>query len=148
MSAEVSMDLVREWVEQVWNAGNVERLSDFHPPTFDNEGHRATIGEIKEWHVRNRVTFPDICYAIDDIFATDDRVALRWSATATHRGALWNVIPPTGKTITWTGMHLLRLADNRIVEIWALQNSVAQLRQLGVTLHPTSDSAERKNTVV
>ena len=138
MSAEANMDLVRAWVEQVWNAGDVERLTDFHPPTLVNGGRRATVDEMKQWHLRNRVTFPDIHYTIDDIFATDDRVALRWTATATHLGALWNMIPPTGKSITWTGMHLLRVVDRRIVEIWALQNGVAQLRQMGVTLHPVS----------
>jgi predicted ester cyclase len=142
MSNTANMNLVCEWVEQVWNAGNIERLTDFHPSTVDNEGHQATIEDIRQWHVRTRTSFPDIHYTIDDMFAADDRVALRWTATATHRGALWNVIPPTGKTITWTGVHLLRLAEQRIVEIWALQNGVAQLRQMGVTLQPASDSAE------
>ncbi|HYF91464.1 MAG TPA: ester cyclase [Symbiobacteriaceae bacterium] len=142
MSAEANIDLVRVWVEQIWNAGHVERLTDFHPPTFENEGHRVTVEEMKQWHIRTRVTFPDIHYTISDIFATDDRVAFRWNATATHRGALWNLIPPTGRSITWNGMHLLRLADGRIIEIWAVQNGVAQLRQMGVTLLPAQDAAE------
>jgi predicted ester cyclase len=147
MSAEANMELVRQWVEQVWNAGNLELLSHFHSPTFDNHGKRSTIEETKQWQLRNRVTFPDIHYTIDDLFATDDRVALRWTASATHRGALWNMIPPTGKTITWNGMHLLRLANKQIVEIWAVQNSIEQLQQMGVTLHPAVGAAECNTTV-
>jgi hypothetical protein len=27
MSAEANMELVRQWVEQVWNAGNIEFLN-------------------------------------------------------------------------------------------------------------------------
>lgn len=130
------MELVRQWVEQVWNNGNVERIIDFHSPTFDNEGKRSTPEAAKQWHLSNRITFPDLHYIIDDIFATEDRVAMRWTATATHLGTLWNLIPPTGKLITWNGMHLLRLADKKIVEVWALQNNIAQLRQMGATLHP------------
>lgn len=139
MSAEGNMELVRQWVEQVWNQGKVERITDFHPQTFNNEGKRSTHEESKQWHLSNRITFPDIHYIIDDMFATNDRVALRWTATATHRGALWNLIPPTGKLITWSGMHLLRLADKKIVEIWALQNTITQLQQMGATLHPAAE---------
>jgi predicted ester cyclase len=136
MSAEANMEVVQEWVEQIWNAGNLELLAHFHPPVFDNHGARSTIEEMKQWHHRNRVTFPDIRYTIDDLFAVDDRVALRWSATATHRGALWGTIPPTGKIIKWNGIHLLRLANHQIVEVWAVQNSLAQLQQMRVTLQP------------
>ncbi|MGE5673473.1 MAG: ester cyclase [Mycobacterium leprae] len=144
MSAEANMALVRQWVEQVWNQGNMELLTHFHPPIFDNHGHPSSIHETQEWHLRTRTTFPDIHYTIDDIFATDDRVALRWTATATHRGALWQ-IPPTGKRITWTGMHLLRLAHNQIVEVWALQNGVAQLQQMGLTLNTATDAAAKES---
>jgi predicted ester cyclase len=136
MSAEANMELVRQWVEEVWNAGNLERLAHYHPPTFDNHGNSSTVEEARQWHLSNRATFPDIHYTIEDMFAADDRVALRWIATATHRGTLWNLIPPTGKIITWNGMHLLRLANGYIVEVWAVQNSIAQLQQMGVTLQP------------
>ena len=139
MPVETNMELVRRWVDQVWNRGDLDRIADFHPPTFRSEGRDTTPGETKLWHIHNRSTFPDIHYRIDDMFAAEDRVALRWSATATHLGALWELIPATGKRIHWNGMHLLRLADNKIVEVWALQNNLAQLRQLGATLQPPAD---------
>lgn len=78
MSATANMELVRQWVEQVWNAGNLELLTQFHPPTFVNHGNRSTIEDTKQWHLSNRATFPDIHYSIDDMFATDDRVALQF----------------------------------------------------------------------
>lgn len=137
MSAESNIALVRQWVEQIWNAANLEQLALFHPPSFVNHGDPLTIEASKEWHLRNRETFPDIHYVIDDLFATGDRVALRWSATATHRGALWNMIPATGKTIAWNGMHFLRIDNQQIVEVWAVQNTIAQLQQMGVRLHPS-----------
>ena len=140
MSAETNMELVRRWVEQIWNAGSLDLIGHFHPPTFDNHGQPSNVEETKQWHIRQRATFPDVRYMIDDMFATDDRVAVRWTATATHRGALWDMIPPTGKTITWTGMHMLRIVNQRIVEVWALANTIAQLQQMGVTLQPATDS--------
>ncbi|MEM7127754.1 MAG: ester cyclase [Chloroflexota bacterium] len=134
MSTEANIDVVCQWVEEVWNNGNLDRIGHFQPPTFENEGSRSTVEEAKEWHRSNRSAFPDIHYTIVDIFATEDRVAVRWRATATHSGMLWNMISPTDKTITWNGMHLLRLANQQIIEVWALQNTVAQLQQMGVTL--------------
>lgn len=140
MTAEDNRERVRQWVEQVWNAGNVEALTRFHPQSFENQGERSTIEGAMRWHLNTRRTFPDIHYTIEDIFATGDRVGLRWTATGTHRGALWNMIPPTGKAIRWNGMHLLRLEGGQIVEVWSVQNTIAQLQQMGVRLQPDPEA--------
>ena len=145
MASDTHIAIVRRWVEQIWNAGNMDLLSHFHPPSIINHGSHSTIEETKQWHLSNRAAFPDIHYTIDDIFASADQVALRWTATATHRGTLWNIIPATGKTITWNGMHLLRLAHQQIVEVWAVQNTIAQLQQMSVSLQPAAGSVERNN---
>lgn len=138
MSAKVNMEVVRHWVEAIWNQCDLERIIDFHPHTFDNEGKPSTPEEVKQWHLNQHNTFPDLHYTIEDLFATEERVAIRWTANATHRGSFWNLIPPTGKVITWNGIHLLRLQNGKIVEVWALQNNITQLRQMGATLHPAT----------
>ena len=145
-----TIDLVRQWVEEIWNQGQLQRLGQFHPPTFTNHGQPSTIEETEQWQLQNRATFPDVHYTIDDIFAAGDaatpvvgsttQVAFRWTATATHQGTLWGMIPATGKSITWNGMHMLRVVDQQIVEVWAVGNSVAQLQQMGVTLQPAAPS--------
>ena len=139
MAQAENVTLVRRWIDEVWNQGDWERMADFHPTIFENEGKQSTLEDAKAWHLNNRTTFPDIHYVIDDIFANEDRVAVRWSATATHKGTLWNLIPPTGKTIRWNGMHLLRLAEGKIIEVWALQNSITQFMQMGAKLNPPSE---------
>lgn len=136
MSADENIAVVRAWVEDIWNFGNLAHLERFHPPTLNNHGRQTTVEEVRQWHQRNRAAFPDIHYTIDAVFAVDDHVALRWTATATHMGTLWNLIPATHRHITWGGMHMLRLVHLQIVEIWAVQDTVAQLQQMGVTLHP------------
>lgn len=140
MSIETNMEVVREWVEQVWNRGDVESISQFQPATFLNEGHESTLEEAKQWHLGNRAVFPDIHYTIDEMFACDDRVVLRWRAKATHAGTLWGMIPPTHQSIEWNGIHLLRLANKKIVEVWAIQNTSSQLQQMGVTLQPATEA--------
>src|SRR5256885_945227 len=100
MSAEANLELVRQWVDQVWNAANLDQLSYFHPPTFDNHGYPSTIEETKQWHSRNRATFPDVHYTIDDMFATDDRV---WPPRI--RGCVFSIAS------SMTGLCCLRLAQ-------------------------------------
>ena len=142
MSVESNLALAQDWVAQIWNLGQLDNLSRFHPPTFHNEGQPSSILDAKAWHTRIRATYPDIRYEINDIFATEDRVALRWTARGTHRGLLWEMIPATGKQIHWSGMHMLRIEHDQIVEIWAVANSVAQLQQMGVRLVPANETTE------
>lgn len=141
MAVEAQVRLVQDWIAQVWNGGDLERLHHFHPSTFDNHGRPASIDEVRQWHLRQRATYPDIHYTVDDIVAAGEKVAVRWTATATHAGALWDLIPATGKTIVWRGMHLLRVVDRRIVEVWAIADTIAQLQQMGVTLQPAPTDA-------
>lgn len=136
MLIELNIQLVRDWVERVWNEADLEALSQFHPPSFQNEGRPTALDEIKQWHQGMRATYPDLHYVIEDMVATNDRVAFRWTATGTQRGTLWGIIPPSHKTVTWSGMHLLRIVNNRIVEVWAIADTISVLQQLGVKLEP------------
>jgi predicted ester cyclase len=139
MPSESNIKLVRDWVQRVWNDFDLDSLSQFHPASFQNHGHTSTIEETKQWHQRMRVTYPDLHYIIDDILAADDKVAFRWTATATQQGTLWGLIPATNKRVTWSGMHMLRIVNSRIVEVWAVADTVAVLQQLEVRLQPPTN---------
>jgi predicted ester cyclase len=136
MAQSDALAIVRQWVAEVWNAGRYERLKDFHPPVFDNHGRPTTVEEARQWHVQMRSTYPDLHYTIEDVFGCGERVALRWTATGTQRGDLWSIIPATNERVEWAGMHMLHVAEGRIDAVWAVADSVAILRQLGVTLQP------------
>ncbi|MEZ4656671.1 MAG: ester cyclase [Caldilineaceae bacterium] len=86
-----------------------------------------------QWNARQRIAFPTFV-RFEDIFATEDQVALRWTATATHSGTLWGFIPPTNKRASWMGIHMLRIVDGRIAEIWATSDIPSMLQQIGITL--------------
>jgi predicted ester cyclase len=49
---------------------------------------------------------------------------------------LWGLIPATHKTITWGGIHMLRVEAGQIVEVWAFVDMAVMLQQLGVSLQP------------
>ncbi|MGH3165864.1 MAG: ester cyclase, partial [Trebonia sp.] len=64
-----------------------------------------------------------------------DLVVHHWTMAGTHDGDFQG-IPPTGKTLTWTGITIVRIADGKIVERWANVDVLAILRQLGVVPPP------------
>jgi predicted ester cyclase len=140
MLTDPTVELVRDWVEAIWNQGHLERVLEFHPSSFMNEGQLSSPEHARLWHERMRATYPDLAYTIKDIFACGDRVALRWMATGTQAGELWGLVPPTHKRVTWGGSHLLRVVDGQIVEVWAFTEFAALLEQLGVRMEPPPEA--------
>lgn len=90
-------------------------------------GRQATSGFIG--------TFPDLRFATDDLFADRDRVVWRWTMTGTHNDDL-GPIPPSGKSVTLTGISMLRLRDGKITEDKVRADMVGLLQQIGAMPEP------------
>lgn len=82
-----------------------------------------------------RSAFPDIRVTIDDSIAEGDRVVVRQTFSGTHAGYLVN-IPPTGKRVTFSGITIFRLVENRFVEEWAILDRLGLQQQLGLVPTP------------
>lgn len=74
--------------------------------------------------------FPDLRVEIEDVIAEGDRVACRNTVTGTHRGE-YRGLAPTGRTVTYSEMFVVRFTGGRIAEIWGVVDLYSQLRQLG-----------------
>jgi predicted ester cyclase len=76
-----------------------------------------------------RSTFPDAYVTLEDVIAEDDKVVSRGTFTGTHRREFLG-IPPTGKQVTFSVIHIEQLGDGKIVDHWVLGDSLAMLQQL------------------
>jgi steroid delta-isomerase-like uncharacterized protein len=76
--------------------------------------------------------FPDLHYTIDDMVAEGDKVAVRVTLNATHKGEGLG-FPPTGKSITTTAAFFYRVAGGKIVEALQYSDQLAMFQQLGVS---------------
>lgn len=136
-------DVARRWVAETWNETDPiarrQAIQALHPARFVNEGEPSEPARMVEWHERIRQAFPDLHYEIDELVAVNERVVMRWTARGTHRGTLWGVLPATGRTARWRGLHLLTVTDGRISEVWAAAEWVQVLEQLGVRLLPAQN---------
>ena len=73
--------------------------------------------------------FPDLSVSTDDVIASGDRVAVRWTAIGTHQGDQLGVLA-TGKQVRLTGIDILRIEDGRIVERWGETNGLEMMQQI------------------
>ena len=74
--------------------------------------------------------FPDTHVTLDDVVVEGDKVAQRWTLTATHKGEFMG-IPPTNKKITIQAVEIDRVAGGKFVEIWEKFDTLGFMQQLG-----------------
>lgn len=128
-----NVEIVRRFVEEVINRGTTERLPQLvdldhvgHDSLGDHygpEGVRIDVAEL-------RAAFPDLRVTIEDLLATGDRVARRFTLRGTHRGPFMG-FPATGRAVSATGITIDRLADGKLAESWVCFDALGLLRQLG-----------------
>ena len=58
-------------------------------------------------------------------------VAGRMTTTGTHTGEFMG-IPATGKRVSFTEIHIVRIANGKAVEHWGNQDDMGMMQQLGV----------------
>jgi predicted ester cyclase len=75
--------------------------------------------------------FPDIHVAVEDVIANGDKIVSRQTVTGTNLGEYMGR-PPTGKSVSYNEIFILRFAAGRIAEIWGVVDVLAQMRQLGL----------------
>lgn len=119
------------------NSGDLEAISQaidevvdpdlvFHAPVpSDVTGVQA----LKQVGVTLLRAFPDIHVAIEDVVAEGDKVVYRNTVTGTHQGE-YRGMPPTGRSVTYGEIFILRFAGGRIAEIWGVVDVFAQMKQL------------------
>jgi steroid delta-isomerase-like uncharacterized protein len=134
MSTEANKALAHRFWEGVFNQKNLGVIDEvctadcvLHDPTGPIQGREA----VKQFIGMYLGAFPDFQITIEDMIAEGDKVAVRHTTTATHLGELMG-IPPTGKRVTVSGIHITRVVDGKVVEDWANDDVLGMLQQLGV----------------
>ena len=146
MSAEENKALVRRFVEEFWNEGNMSAADELmapeariHLPT----GEVVNPHEAKSFAATWRESFPDWHSTFEELVAEGDRVAERWTGRGTHRGELQG-IPATGKSVEAPGSVFYRIVDGKIVELWGQLDMMSLMQQLGVV--PDTERTETLST--
>ncbi|MFI5420700.1 MAG: ester cyclase [Nitrososphaerales archaeon] len=91
-------------------------------PHFDRDGFLKGLSDLY-------AAFPDGHYVNDDVVVEGDKVVTSERFLGTHKGE-FRGIPPTGKQITLTAVHIDRVVGGKIVERVRMSDSAELARQI------------------
>jgi steroid delta-isomerase-like uncharacterized protein len=98
---------------------------------YSTDGTTTNLEQYKVAVNISHLAFADLQVAIQDQLAVGDKVVTRWVTTGTHTGNFLG-IPPTGKQLTISAIHIHQLKDQRITSLWEAINLHLVLFQLGL----------------
>jgi predicted ester cyclase len=137
-SAESKANMRRIPLE-IFNQGNLAVVDEVVAPDYIEHalppGFPSGLEGLKVFVSAVRAAFPDYHYTIDDEVTEGDTVVQRLTARGTMTGAFMGM-PATGKSATWTEIHIARVANGKLTEHWSNIDQLGMLQQLGVIPTP------------
>lgn len=115
-------ELISETIDEVFAPDVLIRT----PLPVDATGAQA----MKEVFGRLLRAFPDLHVTVEDVIEEGDKLVSRNVVTGTHEGDYMG-LPPTGRSVTYNEIFILRFVDGRIAETWGVVDVLSQMRQLG-----------------
>jgi len=134
MSIEGNKEIVRRFFELGPSSGNLSAARELLAPDFVLHVPLPAapgVQGISDVVTACRAAFEHLNVTVEDLVAEGDRVAARFTARGIHKGAFLG-LPPTGKSISMTGMEIFRIEGGRIAELWGEANLLGLMQQLGI----------------
>ncbi len=125
--------LILRWIQAFntrdWKAESAGRSVDFHAylsgvkEPMDNAAWSGFMSAFT-------FAFPDARISVESCIAEGNTVVVRWTLAGTHQGEFQG-IPPTGRSVTFTGIEVNRIVNGKIVEHHCNFDNIAMLQQIG-----------------
>jgi steroid delta-isomerase-like uncharacterized protein len=124
--------LGRRVLTEIYAQGKVNLIDQLYSNDFvdDSPGGGKGRDLIKEAVAEFHKAFPDLRIDIEDTFAVDDKVVLRYTAHGTQTGPYYD-IPPSGKAVAARGITIFGIMNGKIKTEWTEYDRLGVLRQIG-----------------
>jgi steroid delta-isomerase-like uncharacterized protein len=134
--------VVRRFYEDVLNRGDIVALEELAVEDYlENDmlpGQGTGLAGLRD-RVTMLKTALDSQFAIEDVIAEGDKVAVRWTNSGRHVGDFAG-IRATGKNFTIAGVDIYRMRDGKMAEHWHVVDQLTMLQQLEIIPAPESAS--------
>jgi len=142
MNTDSNKQLIRTWIAEGWNKGNLGDVDALYTPDFVQHDPQNPLpvnsaAALKLYVGGFRMALPDLTMSIDDLIAEDDKVVWRFTGRG-HQTGQFGPIPPTGREGVVTGTVTFRCAGGKIAEAWVNVDNLGMLQQLGVIPAPAA----------
>jgi steroid delta-isomerase-like uncharacterized protein len=136
--------LLRRFYEELWSQGGLETIPELVSEDFVDHhslpgappGREGLAALITTW----RTAFPDMRETVEDLITEGEKVVGRFTMRGTHSGEFMGV-PPTGRSVTMSGIDIVRVEGGKIVEFWYGEHLLELMQQLGAVPGFTADYA-------
>ena len=124
---------------QSFDQRKIDQALDFLAPNF--VGHLAGMPtpldreKFRQFGLSFYLAFSQGQHVFDQVLVADDKVVTSGKFTATHLGEFQG-LPPTGKQINLSIMHIDRVENGKIVEHWGQGDALGLMQQLGIIFLP------------
>jgi steroid delta-isomerase-like uncharacterized protein len=133
--SEANKTLFTRFINEVLNNKNVNAVDELMAANYIDHNPAPGVPSgtegMKQLMSMFFSAFPDLHATIDVLVAEGDLVVGSMTNTGTHTGDFMG-IPATGKKISFTETHIVRIADGKAVEHWGNQDDMGMMQQLGV----------------
>ena len=125
-------EFLKALTEDFWNTWNIDAFDKYFDADFvmhDADGDKSR----DEFHQLCQAyfsAFPDIQIVAEGWVAEGDKVTKIWTAHSTHLGDFMG-IPASGNRMEVKGIEVYRLANGKVVEIWASMDVLGMMQQMG-----------------
>jgi steroid delta-isomerase-like uncharacterized protein len=132
--SDVNIATSKRGLEEAFNRGNLNVIDE--DTTEDFVGHDPIMGEqdresAKQQIAGYRQAFPDLHIAIEDIFASGDKVVMRWSASGTFENEFMGLKPTHEEGDPVRGITIDRYEGGKIAESWTQWETLTFMRNVG-----------------
>ena len=132
MSVKENKAIVRRFLDEFWNKGNVDIIDELYDPKrFEKPGAQG-VEQTKQGHLAMLDANTDVGIDIHEVVAEEDKVV----AFFTRHGLLVKEAGdwvPTGEPWRWLGVGIFYIRDAKIVDSWGMSDMLSLFKQGGIT---------------
>lgn len=92
---------------------------------------RKGVNEFIQYAMSLFAAFPDGYHVFEEVIAEGNKVVTCGTFSGTHQGELMG-IPPTGKQVKFSVVHIDTLLDSKITEYWGQADVFGIMQQLNI----------------
>lgn len=137
MQARQSKGVIRRLHRELFASRDLATVDRFFAPDFVSHnmppGLPPGVAGVKQFFAMLHHAVPDVEVTIDELVAEGDKLAVASTISGTHHGDLLG-FPASGRRLSVTGIDLVRLEEDLIVEHRGLTDVVGLMRQVGGAL--------------
>ena len=111
--SDLNKSLVARWFDEVWNQERAETIDELlHPDAVIHDGSGEIRGPQGFHEFRNTIhqSFTDVRVRPQEVICEGDVAAVRWVGTLKPKGS--------DRTISVSGMSMVRIKDGQFIEAW------------------------------